>query len=153
MEHYQHVSIKLLGQTTHQNINIGLEKILTCNATCLSQNLPFLQPFKFNFSQNPLKFSSVNHVETLNKLLWISLELCFSRFVPGRSIYAHISHWCPLTAIESMATNIMGSKPFERQSKKQVFKSTSLFLIKYCQLIPFVSIWVTQARIYITIYC
>jgi len=48
MEQCQYVWIRLLGQTTHQNLNISLETNLTSDATrnsCLSQNFLLLQLF------------------------------------------------------------------------------------------------------------
>jgi hypothetical protein len=48
MEQCQYAWIRILGQTTHQNLNISLETNLTSDATCnscLSRNFPLLQPF------------------------------------------------------------------------------------------------------------
>jgi len=128
--------MKLLGQTTHQNLKLrfGNKPDLSDAARnfCLSWNLPLSQPFKITLSRNPLKFSGVNRAKASNKLQWINSELCSSRFVPSQNVQAHILEQCPLAVIKSMATNVMGSKPYEGQTRKQVFKSASLFLIKYC---------------------
>jgi hypothetical protein len=53
MEQLQYAWIILLGQTTHQNLNISLEINMTSSVahnSCLSQNLLLLQPFKFSLS-------------------------------------------------------------------------------------------------------
>ncbi len=122
---------------------------MTYDATrdcCFTRNLVILQPFKFKLFRNHLKFLGVNNAKTSSKLRWISPKLCCSIFVPGQSVQPYISHQCPSAAIESMVTDIMGFKPCGKQTRKQIFKSASSFVIKYYQRIPFVPILMSHEQ-------
>ncbi len=103
----QHPLTRLLGQQMHQNKKHWCRKgSHTCGApfnacliTCFKRVLPFLGPSKDTFWRNLPNSSGVRCAEASNNVRCSNLELCYSTFVPGGRVHAHISHRCPSVAM------------------------------------------------------
>ncbi len=109
----QHPSMRLFGQQMHQNKKHWCRKgshtygaaFNACLSTCLRRVLPFLGLSKATLSRNLPNSSGVRRAEASSNVRCSNPKLCWSTFVLGQRVHAHVSHRNP-SASMAMAVRI-----------------------------------------------